>query len=216
MGKQSVFLSYLNTNVRFPFTCHMDSKLVYPEVPIIHSLVGHRFSINCHMDYIDQLWICCDEKCHSVALPQNREATFTYTQSLFPNITTNNFNMQTFTGKTNIYTPINTEYTSSCTLSFGLVGFQLENFGKGCFGTRINQICFFINSEKFPVTASNCWEPMDWNEALISLPPKKKQKGGKKTDKLAFKVAMCYFLKFKTVYETYENLFELFIQLKSN
>lgn len=84
--------------------------------------------------------------------------------------------MQTFTRKTNIYTQINTEYTSMCALSLGLVGFQLENFGKRHFGTRVDQICFFINCEKLPVTASNCWEPMDWNKALISLPPKKKQK----------------------------------------
>lgn len=81
--------------------------------------------------------------------------------------------MQRFTRRNNIYIQINTEYTTTCTLSLYLVGFQLEHFGKRCFGTGVDQICFSINGEKLPVAAPNGWEPMDRNEALISLPPTK-------------------------------------------
>lgn len=73
--------------------CYLDSKRIYPAIPLINILVL-LIDFLLTAIWIDQQLICCDEKYHNVALLQNHKATFTYTQSHFLNITTNNCNMQ--------------------------------------------------------------------------------------------------------------------------
>lgn len=51
------------------------------------------------------------------------------------------------------------------------VGLESEDLAEPGGGARVDQIGGAVSAEELPVSAAECKEAVDWNKALIALPP---------------------------------------------